>query len=100
MRSHIHDAVAAIWRDLSNRRGIGHELNDCDDDIRDEIEATIGLAVAKACDEQERETRHKALTEAAELARLRIACGANEHGYHIAREITAAIERLRDGGLR
>jgi len=42
-------AVDRIWADLSDRRGIKHELNACDQDIQEEIRNRLQEIIEEEC---------------------------------------------------
>lgn len=44
----IDAIVEAIWSDLTGRAGIGDVLESCDDDIQDEIKASMADIIRKA----------------------------------------------------
>jgi len=61
-------AVDRIWADLTDRRGIKHELNACDPDIKEEIRNRLQTIIEEECGLQIGEpTRAQKLMKAAQL---------------------------------
>ncbi len=48
VRKAAEQAAEAIWNDLMDRRGIKHELGDCDPDIQEEIREMMRQSIIKA----------------------------------------------------
>ena len=44
----VEAVVAALWDDVTDRRGIKHEFNQCDADVKDEIRAAWSKIIRAA----------------------------------------------------